>query len=148
MSEAEREEFLSISYQMGGMLLFPGNRIDGKQTINGARGFNRKIADRLDLTVECVRLHYLGKTSPLAETLDRYKDFFALFEKFNGYVDFFLLRDLVSENRSAVNFFTPFQDFETPPLPRTIEAYRDYRENAIGFVEARNRRMTEHAAGR
>ena len=34
------EEFDTISYQMGGMLLFPGNKIDGKMTINGAKGFD------------------------------------------------------------------------------------------------------------
>ena len=146
--ESERAEFGTITYQMGGMLLFPGNRIDGKQTINGARGFNRKIADRLDLTVECIRLHFLGETNPMAETLDRYGAFFALFEDFDGYVDFFLLQDLLDEDRSAVKFFVPFDDFGTPPLPASVEAYQDYRKNAIRFVEARNRRMSEFAAGR
>jgi hypothetical protein len=38
------------------MILFPGNRVGRFQTINGARGFNTAIADRLDLTLECVRL--------------------------------------------------------------------------------------------
>ncbi len=146
--ESEREEFGTVTYQMGGMILFPGNRIDRKQTINGARGFNPKIADRLDLTVECIRLHYLGETSPLAETLYRYRDFFALFENFRGYIDFFLLQDLLSENRSTVRLFLPFDDFRTPPLPASVEAYRDYRENAIRFVKARNRRMAESVAGR
>jgi hypothetical protein len=38
--------------------------------------------------------HYARQSSPLGETLARYDDFFAFFEDFNGYVDFFLLQDL------------------------------------------------------
>ena len=145
---SEREEFDTITYQMGGMMLFPGNKIGGKPTINGARGLYRRISDRLDLTVECIRLHYLGETSPLADPLDRYSDFFALFENFNGYVGFFLLQDLVSEDRSAVKFFMSFDGFGMSPLPASVEAYRGYRQNAVGFVQARNRRMAEYVAGR
>jgi hypothetical protein len=67
LSEEENEAFRATGYTIGGMMVFPANRIEGKQTINGARGFNRKIADRFDLTLECIRRHYLGQDSPLAE---------------------------------------------------------------------------------
>ena len=107
---------------------------------------NSAIADRFDLTLECIRLHYLGETSPLAEVLIRYGEFFALFDDFNGYTDFFLLQDLVSDDSPAVKFLIPFADFGTSPLPPTIEAYQGYRRNAMGFVEARNRRMAEYVA--
>ena len=33
--EAEQEAFISIGYTIGGMMVFPGNRVDGKMTING-----------------------------------------------------------------------------------------------------------------
>ena len=89
--EEENEAFRTIGYTIGGMMVFPGNRIDGKATINGARGFTRKIADRFDLTLECIRRHYLNQPSPLDDTLSRYGDFFALFGNFDGYVDHFLL---------------------------------------------------------
>jgi hypothetical protein len=144
---AEKLEFDTITYQMGGMMLFPGNRIEGKKTINGARGCHPRIADRLDLTVECIRLHYLGETSPLAEALNRYRDFFVLFEDFAGYVDFFLLQDLASADRTAVHLFLPFKDFESSPLPGTLDAFRTYRDRAVTFVEARSRRMVEYLAG-
>ena len=49
-----------------------------------------RIAGRFDLTVECIRGHYLDEPSPLSDTLARYADFFALFGDFDGYVDFFL----------------------------------------------------------
>jgi hypothetical protein len=137
----EDEAFRRIGYTIGGMMVFPGNRIDGKQTINGARGFNQKISDRFDLTLECIRRHYLGQSSPLSETLSRYRKFFALFESFQGYVDFFVLHDLVTEDCSAVKFSMPFDDFSTPSRPKDRDAYAAYRRLSIEFIEARNRRI-------
>jgi len=144
--ESDREQFLTIAHQIGGKMLFPV-RGGGMPTINQERGRNNgPIADRFDLTLECIRLHYLGETSPLAEVLIRYRDFFTLFEDFNGYTDFFLLQDLVSEDSSTVKFFMPFADFGTSPLPSTVAMYQAYRQNAIRFVEARNCRMAEYVA--
>jgi hypothetical protein len=82
--------------------------------------------------------------NPLAEVLFRYRDFFELFEDFKGYTDFFLLQDLVSDDASAVEFLLPFADFTTPPLPRTPEEYKDYRQKGIRLVQSRNRRMAEY----
>ena len=82
--EAENEAFRTIGYTVGGMILWPGNQVAGKMTINGARGFDRRIADRMDLTLECIR--YQGQRSPLGDVLARYSDFFALFADFRGYV--------------------------------------------------------------
>jgi hypothetical protein len=139
--DVEREEFNRIGYTIGGMMIFPANRVDRKPTINGARGLDARIADRFDLTVECIRRHYLDEASPLSNTLARYADFFGLFGDFAGYVNFFLLQDLVSEVTSTVKFFTPFEDFTTPPLPGTFDAYLGYRQLAIKFIESRNRRI-------
>ena len=55
------------SGRSGGMMVFPGNRIDGKQTINGARGFNRKIADGFDLTLE---VHCSPASRRLSKSID------------------------------------------------------------------------------
>jgi hypothetical protein len=146
--ESEREQFRTLAYQMGGMMIFPSRRIDGKRSMNEERGINTRIVDRLDLTVECIRLHYHGETSPMAETLIRYGDFFALFEDFKGYIDFFLLQDLVSDDSSTVRFFGDYTGFGAPALPSTLDAYQNYRVDAIAFVEARNRRMADFAASR
>ena len=146
--EEENEAFRTIGYTIGGMMVFPGNVIDGKQTINGARGFNGRIADRFDLTLECIRLHYRGEDNPLRETLLRYAEFFALFGTFEGYVEFFVLEDLVSGDRSTVNFFTPFDGFRTSPVPNTVEAYVDYRNRSIEFIQARNERIVGSLATR
>jgi len=64
----EFEEFRDRGSTIGGYLIFPSEREGGKMTINGARGFNNKIADRFDLTLECIRLHYRGLENPLQET--------------------------------------------------------------------------------
>jgi hypothetical protein len=137
----EREAFMRIGYTIGGMMVFPGNRIDRKVTINSARGFHPLIKDRFDLTVECIRRHYRDERSPLGDVLVRYADFFGLFGDFRGYVAHFLLQDLVTEDCSAVRFFTPFEEFTTSPLPADMDAYRAYRQLAVGFIEARNRRI-------
>lgn len=147
VTDDENAAFQTITYSIGGMMVFPGDRIDGKQTINGARGLHPKIADRFDLTLECIRRHYVGQGSPLGEVLARYHDFFALFENFRGYVDFFLLQDLVTDDGSAVTMFPPFDGFKTRSVPKDIETYREYRRLSIEFVEARNRRIAQYAAG-
>lgn len=145
-SEEENEAFRRVGYTIGGMMIFPANRIGGRMTINGARGFNAKISDRLDLTLECIRRHYQGESSPLSETLSRYSDFFSLFETFDGYVEFFLLQDLIKADRSSVDFFLPFDEFNTAARPTDIHTYVEYRHKSITFIEARNRRISQFSA--
>jgi len=137
----ELAAFGKLGYTMGGMMLFPGNRIDRKMTINGARGFHPLIKDRFDLTIECIRRHYLNEDNPLNSTLCRYANYFRLFGDFRGYVEFFLLQDLVTADCAAVNFFMPFRNFTSSPVPESMAAYLDYRAHAMGFIEARNRRI-------
>jgi hypothetical protein len=143
----EREAFNRITHTIGGMMLFPGHRVDGKMTINVARGLHPRIRDRFDLTVECIRRHYRGEPSPLTDTLARYADFFALFGSFQGYVEYFLLQDLVNGDGTAVKFFAPFDDFTTTPIPESLDAYRTYRQRATEFVEARGRRILQASSG-
>ena len=142
VSEPENEAFRTIAYTIGAMMVFPGNRIDRKPTINGARGMTRSISDRFDLTVECIRRHYLDQESPLAATLSRYADFFALFGDFRGYVSFFLLDDLVTAD-ADVKFFMPFDDFRPPSVPKDFVTYKEYRRRSIDFIEARNHRIEQ-----
>ena len=143
ISLEERETFQRLAYTIGGMMLFPGNRVDRKMTINGARGFHPSIKDRFDLTVECIRRHYCNEHSPLSDTLERYATFFGLFENFRGYVEYFLLQDLVTEDSSAVRFFMPFANFTTSPVPASLDAYKAYCQSAAGFIDARSRRILQ-----
>lgn len=143
VSATDSEQFRTIGYTIGAMMIFPSKRIDGKQTINGARGFNRRIADRLDLTLECIRRHYRSENSPLSATLTRYSSFFSLFGDFRGYVEFFLLQDLTTEDSEQVKFLMLFDDFASPSVPTDLETYRSYRERSIAFVKARNDRISQ-----
>ena len=145
--EDERIEFSRLGYTIGAMMVFPGNRIERRQTINGARGFHPRISDRMDLTLECIRRHYESGSSPLEGVLARYSDFFDLFVDFRGYVDFFLLQDLVNDDYTAVRFFAPFDDFRSSALPGSVDEYKAYRARTIEFMNARNARMAEYVRG-
>jgi hypothetical protein len=127
-------------YTAGSTLVFPGNSIGRKMTINRARGCHPRIADRFDLTLECIRRHYLGELpNPLGEVFHRYADFFALFGDFSGYVSFFLLQDLVEEDGKSIRFFHPFDDFRTPAVPKTGPEYLAYLQRSEDFITARSR---------
>lgn len=139
----EKEEFRYLGYTMGGMIIFPRNKINNLQSINMARGCNQKIKDRFDLTLECIRRYYNKEDSPLNKCFRRYSDFFDLFVSFKGYVDFFLLQDLVNSDYTAINFFHPFISFEESPLPKTVEEYLRYKANSINFINNRNKRIME-----
>ena len=141
------ESFVALGYTIGGMLIFPGNMIDGKPTINMARGTTRAIADRMDLTLECIRRYYAGDTAtPLGDTLARYAEFFGLFDDFAGYVDFFLLQDLMTDDRGAVRFFLPFDGFVGSGIPGDAENYTRFRDASMQFVDARNTRIQQWAS--
>lgn len=158
-------------YDMGGFILFPGYQVAGQWTINQAKGcIRRRIADRLDLTLECIRVYYeflsdrsslnadlpdgYDRINPLGPTLHRYRAFFELFASFDGYVAFWLLDDLTQEAASGrqVNFLLPRAssgpyDFEHEfALPLDAASYCAYLEAADDFVASRNRRMAVAAA--
>ncbi len=139
--KSELEAFNAQGYTIGGMMVFPRNRINKKWTINQARGCTRSIGDRFDLTLECIRRHYVDDTSPLANTLARYSTFFKMFDSFRGYVEFFFLQDLVSDDFDSVKISQPYNDFNDPPIPSTVSEYRAYEDDAIAFISARNQRI-------
>ena len=139
MGDASNTEWHRVGGSIGGRLLFPRTRVQGRQTINQRRGTHPQIRDRFDLTLEAIRRHYADQPSPLSETLSNYRSFFSLFRDFEGYVEFFLLQDLTKDGR--INFFLEFSDFGKDVLPRTLSAYQDYRARQLDFVRARNSRM-------
>lgn len=140
----ELDQFNTIGYTIGGMMLWPAERIGNKMTINGARGFHPRIKDRFDLTTECVLRHYNEEASPLSEALARYSRFFDLFGSFKGFVEFFLLQDIVSHDFQSVEMFSEFDGFKRSPLPLTKKEYISYKWHAIEFIESRNRRIEQY----
>lgn len=101
--EEELMAFNAAGYTIGGMMLWPANRIDGRWTINQARGCTKQIGDRFDLTLECILRYYDNRKSPLSSALMRYARFFDLFGDFRGFVEFFGAEDR-AETRQLIGF--------------------------------------------
>jgi len=137
----EIDSFYSLCSTIGAYIIYPSKRVNNQMTINGARGTNVKIKDRFDLTLECIRLYYLNEESPLSDTLERYASFFKLFDNFQGYIDFFLLQDLVTDDYLSIKYLIPFESFENSPLPKDVDEYILYKKNMTNFVNARNQRI-------
>lgn len=131
------EDYIRRSYTIGGMTIFPKHR----SSINQNKGRNPFIADRWDLTLECIRRYYLGETSPLFETLVRDKDFFDLFVDFKGYVDYFFFQDCVSDDYSKVKIWLGSGDLREDPFPKTAEEYLCWINTELQFVTKRNQRI-------
>jgi hypothetical protein len=73
--------------------------------------------------------------------MERYESYFKIFDNFQGYIDFFLLQDLVSSDYSSIKYLIPFKDFDSPPLPCSAEEYVTYKGNMIKFITKRNNRI-------
>jgi hypothetical protein len=138
----ELDDFDALTSTIGGRMLFPSWTGVRGETINQAKGWRYVIADRLDLTLECIRRRYEHDESPLTSVLARYDAFFDLFGGFEGYVGFFLLDDLLTPDRSGVQFFLPFDEFSgRHATPRDLDEYQAFRDVTTAFVEARNERI-------
>jgi len=145
----------AIVDQLGGIVMFPGRMIGGP-SINQARGRDQRdrIGDRLDLTLECIRLFYAGTVdpnrNPLGPTLVNYAEFFDLFGDFEGYTDFWLFQDLVTADGKYVNFLLESDglvefDFagRQSPFPESHKDYDRYLTRSQEFVKRRNLRMAQ-----
>lgn len=149
VSSEEATAFYDSTCTVGAYVAFPyGTWVDGKlrQSINQRRGIHHLIRNRFDLTLECIRRHYARVESPLADVLSRHADFFSPFRDFRGYVEHFLLQDLVGDDFASVRFFTDFDDFTGDPLPAaSAEEYREYTRRSMAFIQARNMRIATYA---
>ena len=95
LDDEQRRRYLNPPYTIGSSMIWPVKKMH-PYTMDRAR-VRRQIADRRDLTLECIRLHYAGEQwSPLAQVIKNYEDFFALFRDFEGFVEFFHLQDLLT----------------------------------------------------
>ncbi len=139
----EVQELFDFGSTISAYIIFPNNQVDRQHTINQARGISRLIDDRFDLTLECIRRFYFNEPSPLADALGRYAAFFRLFETFEGYVQFFLLSDLVDE-QGGVKFYLSFDDFQSPPKFADQGDYLTYKGRVESFIRCRSRRIEEY----
>jgi len=143
LSPEQRARYLSPPYTVGSTMIWPVRSKD-RPTINQARGTRSAIADRMDLTMECIRRHYVGESdSPLADVLAAYGDFFALFQGFDEFVDFFHFQDLVTPDYETVRFYLPLEDFSRRGTPRSVDEYVTCMEATLSLIKKRQRRMSE-----
>ena len=130
LNEEQRARYLNPPYTIGSAMIWPVRSKD-RPTINQARGLRSLVGDRMDLTLECIRRHYAGEPeSPLTDVLNAYADFFALFDGFAEFVDFFHLQDLVTPDYDEVRFYLPFENFKRRGTPATTEEHVTYRGHA------------------
>ncbi len=141
LSHLEKEKLKHKVRTIGGHIVFPAHKKNGF-TVNQARGVNRKICDRFDLTLECIKRFYRDDESPLSKTLTNYKDFFNLFIDFKGYISFFHLHDFIDQ-QEQIKFLLPFDNFKRQPLPQTFDEYKQYMEHTIDLIIKRNNRILE-----
>ena len=136
-------DFWKSGFGIACYTIFPAKQIDRRGTINQERGFSRKICDRFDLTLECLRLFYRNEKdkNPLYEVFNRYKKFFDLFETFEGYVEYFHFQDLVDNDSNTIKFWLPFDQFNRSPLPQSSVEYLEYKKNVCDFIEKRKNRI-------
>ena len=134
------ENLLRRSYSIGGMIIFPVHR----NSMNQRRGMNSLIADRWDLTLECIRRHYAGELSPLTKVIESDKAFYDLFVDFKGYVDFFFLQDCVFEDYSSVNIWMGDASFKRSGYPKNVEEYFRFLYKEHEFLDKRNIRIQRY----
>ncbi|PPB48023.1 hypothetical protein C4K88_16360 [Arthrobacter pityocampae] len=143
LNEEQRSRYLDPQYTIGSSMIWPVRKKD-RPTMNTARGLRPVIADRMDLTLECIRRHYTGESgNPLSDVTRAYEDFFALFDGFKEFVDFFHFKDLVTLDYDAIQFYLPFDNFERSGTPATTDEYVAYRDATLTFIARRENRMAE-----
>ena len=138
-----RENYLRKSYTIGGCMIFP--KVNKEISINCQRGINRFIKDRFDLTLECIRRYYNSDfDNPLGITLKENSAFFDLFVDFKGFVDFFLLQDLVLEDYSEIKLFLQNDlTFTKDPRPQLVADWFVFYKNQMEFLRKRNIRISK-----
>ncbi|MDQ0923367.1 hypothetical protein QF038_001875 [Pseudarthrobacter sp. W1I19] len=149
LDDEQRARYLNPPYTIGSAMIWPVRARD-YWTMNRARGARLLIADRMDLTLECIRRHYTGEPdSPLADVTTAYKDFFELFgqreQGFKEFVDFFHFQDLIEpgSDYQEIEYFLKPNKFKRSGTPATTHEYIEYRENVLAFIEKRSERMAK-----
>ena len=141
---------------IGGYIVFPNQRAQQLPTsaneaarrwsVNQARGMERRISDRFDLTLEAIRLFYQGivqrSQNPIGDVLEAYRWWFDLFGKgadgFLEFADFFFLTPML-DGEGRVRAFGPLGLAFDRALPKGDEAaYRAYIADQLAFVRRRN----------
>lgn len=144
LSEEQKARYFDPPYTIGSAMIWPVRTIH-LPTLNTARGMRPRIADRMDLTLECIRRHYAEEPgSPLADVITNYGDFFELFRTFEKFVEFFHFQDLVTpEGKIDLFLKEEDKDFTRSGVPATKDEYIKVREASLKFIALRGNRMAD-----
>jgi hypothetical protein len=145
LSEEQKRRYFDPPYTIGSAMIWPVRTIH-LPTLNTARGMRIRIADRMDLTLECIRRHYAKEPgSPLADVTTNYGDFFELFCTFEKFVEFFHFQDLVTPEGKIVFFLEEDEDkvFTRLGVPVTKDEYIRVQEASLKFIALRGNRMAD-----
>jgi hypothetical protein len=145
LSEEQKRRYFNPPYTIGSAMIWPV-RTKHLPTLNTARGMRIRIADRMDLTLECIRRHYAKEPgSPLADVTTNYGDFFELFCTFEKFVEFFHFQDLVTPEGKIVFFLEEDEDkvFTRLGVPITKDEYIRVQEASLKFIALRGNRMAD-----
>ncbi|WP_299932147.1 hypothetical protein [uncultured Nocardioides sp.] len=141
---------------IGGYIIFPNglaqqsstrvNQDARRWTVNQARGMDRRIADRFDLTLVAISMFYAGTVdralNPIGDVLEAYRWWFDLFgegtDGFRNYADFFFLTPLLDVDGSVRPFGTLPLAFKDALPASDMATYRTYVTDQLAFVRARN----------
>lgn len=141
LDDTQQTRYLNPPYTIGSAMIWPVSK-KHPYTMNRAR-VRRQIADRMDLTLECIRRHYAQDAkSPLTNVIHNYSDFFDLFGSFEGFVEFFHFQNLLTP-AGKVDFFLPLNDFKRHAAPASKPEYVQYRERVLEFIGKRNSQMAQ-----
>ena len=145
LSEEQKRRYLNPPYTIGSAMIWPVRGIH-LPTLNTSRGMRQSIADRMDLTLECIRRHYAKEpVSPLADVTTNYGDFFELFCTFEKFVEFFHFQDLVTPEGKIAFFLDEDEDtvFTRTGVPVTKDEYIRVQEASLKFIALRGNRMAD-----
>ena len=145
LSDEQKRRYLNPPYTIGSAMIWPVRGIH-LPTLNTARGLRKSIADRMDLTLECIRRHYAKEPgSALADVTTNYGDFFELFCTFEKFVEFFHFQDLVTPEGKIDFFLDEDEDnaFTRSGVPATKDEYIRIQEASLKFIKLRGNRMAD-----
>lgn len=128
--ETFQQGIIRNGWRIGAEIPFPRHR----NSLNQMRGFSRRIMDRFDLTLDCIRSFYDDVPSPLTWVLESDPAWFDHFVDFRGFVDFFLLNEWVNSSYEVID-----QSKTGTVLPQTVKELEHWLFRMEELTDARCR---------
>jgi DNA polymerase-3 subunit alpha len=129
-----QEDVIKVGHYFGGLTLAEADVL--------RRGMSGKFRGREEF--ERTKASFFEKAISKGNEFNDVAEIWRQIESFAGYVDFFLLQDLVSPNYELNYFLTPTKDvFESSPLPESEEEYLQYMQSSTSFTVKRNERIKQ-----